>query len=277
MYTYSKEILTNGLRVIYIEMPHIHSVVMAAYIGVGSRYEEKHLGISHFLEHMLFRGTKQFKNSFELLQAIDNIGGDSDAYTSPEHSAVIIQAHKKHIEKGLHILGDIILGGNFKPDDIEVERRIIQEEMKQFVDVKGDYVGIDDMSFSLMWKDGSTEAPLFGDEKTIAAVTEEDLNIHYKKFFVPENIVLCISGNFEKESASRHIKELFGNLQGKFSAQKPLLKTTQTGPRYLFKNLLPKLPASNSATRHIPTNIKTSLLCSCSQTFWEEESVPDCR
>ena len=236
MYTYSKEILTNGLRVIYIEMPHIHSVVMSAYIGVGSRYEEeRHLGISHFLEHMLFRGTKQFKNSFELLQAIDNIGGDSDAYTSPEHSAVIIQVHKKHIEKGLHILGDIILGGNFKPDDFEVERRIIQEEMKQFVDVKGDYVGIDDMSFSLMWKDGSTEAPLFGDEKTIAAVTEGDLNIHYKKFFVPENIVLCISGNFEKELVSRHIKDLFGNLQGKFSAQKPPLKTTQTEPRYLFK------------------------------------------
>jgi len=132
MYTYSKETLPNGLRVIYIEMPHIHSVVMSAYIGVGSRYEEeKKLGISHFLEHMLFRGTKGFKNSFELFQAIDNIGGEIDAYTSPEYSAVTIQIHNKHIKSGVSILGDIILGSNFRSDDIETERRIIQEEMKQ--------------------------------------------------------------------------------------------------------------------------------------------------
>lgn len=236
MYIYSKEVLANGLRVIYIEMPHIHSVVMSAYIGVGSRYEEeKKLGISHLLEHMLFRGTKRFKNSFELFQAIDNIGGDIDAYTSPEYSATIIQVHNKHIEKGMRILGDILLGGNFRSDDIEIERRIIQEEMKQFVDVKGDYVGIDDMSFSLMWKDGSAEAPLFGDEKIIAALSTEDLNIHYKKFFVPDNIVLCISGNFKKDTVARYVSEIFKNLQGKFSGQKPPLKTTQTEPRYLFK------------------------------------------
>ncbi|MCF6155832.1 MAG: insulinase family protein [Candidatus Brocadia sp.] len=236
MYTYSKEILPNGLRVIYIEMPHIHSVVMSAYIGVGSRYEEeKKLGISHFLEHMLFRGTKRFKNSFELFRAIDNIGGDLDAYTSPEYSAVTIQVHNKHIEKGMRILGDILLGGNFRSSDFKIERRIIQEEMKQFVDVKGDYVGIDDMSFSLMWKDGSAEVPLFGDEKTIAALCAEDLNIHYKKFFVPENIVLCISGNFREDMVTRYVNEIFGTLQGKFSGQKPPLKTTQTGPRYLFK------------------------------------------
>ncbi|HHT9130707.1 MAG TPA: M16 family metallopeptidase [Candidatus Brocadiaceae bacterium] len=236
MYTYSKEVLLNGLRIIYIEMPHIHSVVMSAYVGVGSRYEEeKKLGVSHFLEHMLFRGTKRFKNSFELLQTIDSIGGDIDAYTSPEYSAVIIQVHNKHIETGMHILGDIVLGGNFRPDDIEIERRILQEEMKQFVDVKGDYVCIDDMSFSLMWKDGSPDAPLFGDEKTIAALTAEDLNAHYKKFFVPENVVLCISGNFQKELVARYVNEIFGNLQGKFSAQKPPLETTQTAPKHLFK------------------------------------------
>ncbi len=236
MYTYNKEVLPNELRIIYIEMPHIHSVVMSAYVGVGSRYEEeKKLGVSHFLEHMLFRGTKRFKNSFELLQTIDSIGGDIDAYTSPEYSAVIIQLHNKHIEMGVHILGDIILGGNFRPDDIEIERRILQEEMKQFVNVKGDYVCIDDMSFSVMWKNGSMDAPFFGDEKTLASLTAEDLNTHYKKFFVPENIVLCISGNFQKELVTRCVSEIFGNLQGKFSAQKPPLKTAQTEPKYLFK------------------------------------------
>ncbi|MDN3509922.1 MAG: insulinase family protein [Candidatus Jettenia sp.] len=236
MYIYSKEILPNGLRVIYIEMPYIHSVVMSAYISVGSRYEEeKKTGISHFLEHMLFRGTRRFKNSFELLQAIDSIGGENDAYTSPEYSAVTIQVHNKHIEQGLQILGDIILGGNFKPEDIEIEKCILREEMKQFVDVKGDYVCIDDMSYCLMWKNGSTEIPLFGDEKTIASLTAEDLTTYYKQFFVPDNMVLCISGNFKKEQVVHYIYEVYGNLQGKFTGQKPPLKTQQTKPKYLFK------------------------------------------
>lgn len=236
MYTYRKEILSNGLRVIYVEMPQIHSVVISAYIGVGSRYEEeKKFGISHFLEHMLFRGTRRFKNSFELFQAIDTIGGDIDAYTSPEYSAAIIQVHHKHTEKGMHILGDVLLGGNFRATDIAIERRIIQEEMKQFVDVKGDYVGIDDMSFSLMWKDSSSGVPLFGDEKTIASLSAKDLNVHYKKFFVPENIVLCISGNFRKDAVTNYANEIFGTIRGTISGEKPPLKTTQTEPRYLFK------------------------------------------
>jgi len=236
MYTYSKEALPNGLRVIFIEMPHIHSAVLSAYIGVGSRYEEeRQLGVSHLLEHMLFRGTRQFANSFELLQAIDNIGGDSDAYTSPEHTAVIIQVHNKYIENALSILGDLLLGANFKQDDIEIEKRIILEEMKQFVDVKGDYVCIDDMSFSLMWKDGATSTYLFGDEKTITGITVEDLKAHYERFFVPENMVLCISGNIKKEQVIHLINKSFGNLQGKFTGEKPPLKTTQTEPRYLFK------------------------------------------
>ncbi len=236
MYTYRKETLSNGLRVIYIEMPQIHSVVISAYIGVGSRYEEeKKFGISHFLEHMLFRGTRRFKNSFELFQAIDTIGGDIDAYTSPEYSAAIIQVHHKHTEKGMHILGDILLGGNFRATDIAIERRIIQEEMKQFVDVKGDYVGIDDLSFSLMWKDSPSGVPLFGDEKTIASLSAKDLNVHYKKFFVPENIVLCISGNFRKDAVANYANEIFGTIRGTISGEKPPLKTTQTEPRYLFK------------------------------------------
>jgi len=236
MYTYTKDVLANKLRVIYLEMPHIHSVVLSAYVGVGSRYEEeKKLGISHLLEHMLFRGTKRFKNSFELLQSIDNIGGESDAYTSPEYSAITIQVHNKYIERGLILLGDIVLGGNFKPNDIAMEKCIIQEEMKQFVDVKGDYVCIDDMSFCLMWKEGKAATPLFGDEKTIAALTDDDLCAHYKKFFVPENIVLCISGNFKKKEVIRYIEDIFGDVKGQFSAQKPPLRVIQSEPKSLFK------------------------------------------
>lgn len=217
-------------------MPHIHSVVLAAYVGMGSRYEsEDRLGLSHFVEHMLFRGTRGFKDSFELLQALDNVGGDVDAYTSPEHSAVLVQVHNKHWERGLRILGDIILGGNFRTEDVETERRIIKEEIGHFVDVKGDYVCIDDLSYNLMWRGNSLNAASIGNEKIISSFKRDDIDAHYRKHFVPENIVLCISGNIEKEKANSVVQELFGGFSGKLTIKKPTLQNGQESPMYFFK------------------------------------------
>jgi predicted Zn-dependent peptidase len=236
MYKYSKEVLANGLRVMYIEMPYIHSVVIASYIGMGSRFENnEQLGISHFLEHMLFRGARRFENSYELFKAIDDIGGDIDAYTAPEYSALTIQVLNKYLENGLIILSDILLGGNFSINDIETERHILQEEIAQFKDVKGDYVCIDDISYNLMWKEDSIGLASIGNEKTLSNIKKEDLITHYRKFFVPENIVICVSGNFEKDKASYLIKEIYNNFQGKFTIKKPPLKNGQTSPQYIFK------------------------------------------
>ncbi|HHT9134521.1 MAG TPA: M16 family metallopeptidase, partial [Candidatus Avalokitesvara rifleensis] len=181
-------------------MPNIHSVVVAAYIGVGSRYDnDDKLGLSHLLEHMLFRGSRGFKDSLELLGTVDNIGGEIDAYTSPEHSAVLIQVHKKHSKRALEILGSVLLGGNFSEQDILTEKRIILEETSQFMDTGGDYVCLDDISYNLMWKAGSPNSISFGDKKTLANITKNDLEGHYDRSFVPENVVLCVSGNFKKE------------------------------------------------------------------------------
>ncbi len=236
MYKYSKETLSNGLRVIYIEIPHIHSVVISGYVGMGSRFENnEQLGISHFLEHMIFRGARGFENSYELFKAIDDIGGDIDAYTAPEYSAITIQVLNKYLQNGLRILGDILLGGNFKDVDIETERQILREEIGQFKDVKGDYVCIDDISYNLMWKENSIDLASIGDEKTLSAITKDELSTHYRKFFVPENVVICISGNFERDKARNLIKEIYTNFLGKYTAAKPPLRDEQTSPRHIFK------------------------------------------
>jgi len=236
MYKYSKETLSNGLRVIYIEIPYIHSVVISGYIGVGSRFENnKQLGISHLLEHMLFRGSREFENSYELFKTIDDIGGDIDAYTAPEYSAFTIHVLNKYLENGLNILGNILLGGNFKDNDIETEKQILREEIGQFKDIKGDYVCIDDISFNLMWRENSIDIASIGDEKTLSTITKEELTAHYKKFFVPENMVICISGNFEKGKTRKLIKEVYSNFQGKFTVKKPQLKHRQVSPGYVFK------------------------------------------
>lgn len=237
MYTYEKEVLENGLRIVSVHMPHIHSVVAAAYIGIGSRYEkEEKLGLSHVLEHMLFRGPRGFKNSLALLQAVDDIGGEIDAYTSPEHSVILIQVHKTHGKRALDILGAIILGGNFGEEDLVTEKHIIQEETDQFMDNKGDYVCLDDISYNLMWKTASSlNSVSCGSSKTIGGITKEDLEEHYDAFLVPENIVLCLSGNFEKEDAQRWAMDTFGGFRGKLTASKPPLTVEQDAPRCIFK------------------------------------------
>ncbi len=241
MYSYEKQVLPNGLRVLYIHLPHIHSVVMAAYVGVGSRYEEEQkLGISHFLEHMLFRGSRSFKSSLELLQAVDDIGGEIDAYTSPEHTAVLLQVHSRHCQRGLELLADVVLGGHFREVDLETERRIIQEEIGQFMDSKGDYICIDDLSYNIMWKTGSVSAASFGDKRTISKISREDIEEHYWRFFVPENMVLCVSGNFNKESTARWVGDVFSKFYGNLEVQKPLLTIEQKTPRNFFRKITSK-------------------------------------
>ena len=236
MYTYEKQVLPNGLRVLYIQLPHIHSVVMAAYIGVGSRYETEHkLGISHLLEHMLFRGSKRFQGSVELLKAVDDIGGEIDAYTSPEHSAVLLQVHSKHCRRGLELLGDVVLGGNFRKEDLETEKLIIQEEIGQFMNEKEDYICIDDLAYNLMWRTGSLNASSFGDKKTVARISRENLEEHYRRFFVPENIVLCISGSFDRKEAEKWVADNFGQFSGKLEVEKPSYAVEQKGARAVFK------------------------------------------
>jgi predicted Zn-dependent peptidase len=237
MYSYERQVLPNGLRVLYIQLPHIHSVVMAAYIGVGSRYEvEERMGISHLLEHMLFRGAREFKSSLELLQAVDDIGGEIDAYTSPEHSAVLLQVHSRHCQRGLGLLGDVVLGGHFRQEDLETEKLIIQEEIGQFMNNKGDYICIDDLSYNLMWKTGSLNASSFGDKKTVERISRGNLEEHYRRFFVPENMVLCVSGNFDEREVGRWVAESFGQFKGKLEVKKPSHVVEQDAPRSVFKS-----------------------------------------
>ncbi|MBM4081043.1 MAG: insulinase family protein, partial [Planctomycetes bacterium] len=238
MYSYSKLVLPNGLRVLYLEMPHIHSVVAACYVGVGSRYEDEHsLGLSHLLEHMLFRATQRFSSSVELLTAIDEIGGESDAYTSPEYCAYLLRAHSRHCEDAIRFLADIVLSANFKDADLATEKRVICEEISQFKDVSGDYVSIDDLSYNLMWKTASLNSFSFGSEDTVQDFTRGRLLDHYHAHYLPNNMVLCVSGNFDRKRAEGVIHELFGGLQGRFEGRPARQPSEQTEPRTAYQRI----------------------------------------
>ena len=237
MYEYVKKCLPNGLRTLLINMPHIHSFVAAAYVGVGSRYEDDtQCGVSHLLEHMLFRGPRHFKTSIDLLRAVDDMGGEAEAYTSPEYSTYLLRAHKKHAPRALEILADILLGARFREEDLATEKQVIQEEITHFKDASGDYISIDDLSYNLMWKDSPRRRISFGSEETIGAFTLVQLSGHYEKYYVPSNIVLCLGGNFDGDAMGQLTEELFGGLAGGEIQPVATSENQQAAPRTFFQH-----------------------------------------
>ncbi len=235
MYTYDKVSLPNALRVIFLEMPHVHSVVCAAYVGMGSRFEtDEEAGLSHLLEHMLFRGARGYKDSLELLEAVDDFGGAADAFTCPEYSAFITSAHARNGGKALQVLIDLLLGGEFRAADLTVERDIVLEEIAGFEGADGDYVNIDDMAYNLMWKHGRSGRPSFGTARSVRSFTVDDLRRHYERFFVPPCTVLCIAGQFDRRGLQTSIEDAFGEATGEKPEVDAQIADDQTKPRSLF-------------------------------------------
>ncbi len=235
MYSYDKKTLSNGLRVIFLHMPHVHSVVCSAFVGMGSRYETpEQAGLSHLVEHMLFRGARGYKNSQELLEAIDDFGGASDAVTCPEYSAFITSAHARRAEDALRVLIDLLLGGDFREEDLRVEREIVIEEIGAFKGADGDYVSIDDMAYDLMWKRKQTHAPSFGTERSLRSFTVDDLRAHYERFFTPRAMVLCLAGRFDRGALERRIEDELGGLAGDKPQVEGAVADDQRRPQCLF-------------------------------------------
>lgn len=235
MYTYDKVTLPNGIRVLFLHMPHVHSAVCAAYVGMGSRYESpEHAGLSHLVEHMLFRGARGYERSVDLLASVEDIGGSADAFTSPEYAAFLMRSHARNAAKALQILMDLLLGAEFREDDLELERAIVLEEITEFQDSRGDYVSIDDMAYNLMWKKGGNGSLSFGDERGLRGFTVEDLRQHYDALFVPSNVVICIAGNFERPAMEAAIGDALAGLCGDRPELDAQTVDAQKSPKCLF-------------------------------------------
>ena len=235
MYAYDKVTLANGLRVLFLDMPHVHSVVCAAYVGMGSRYDPPEAaGLSHLVEHMVFRGARGYDDSLGLLEAVDDIGGAADAFTCPEYSAFILSAHTRNAAKAVQILSDLLLGGNFRAEDLELEQDIVIEEIGAFRGPGDDYVSIDDMAYNLMWKTDGSGIPSFGTERSIRAFTVADVRRHHERLFVPPSMVLCVAGRFDRKELEGTIADAFGSQFGEKLQVDSRIADEQDAPRSRF-------------------------------------------
>ncbi len=197
---YRKTTLDNGLRVITAPMPHVRSVSTCVYIGTGSRYEpDATAGISHFIEHMLFRGTPTRPTPREIAEAIEGVGGILNGATGKEVSLYWFKVAQPHFAHALEVLVDMVLNARFDPEDIARERQIIIDEINMTLDSPSQRVEmlIDD----ILWPDHPLGRDVAGCKESVNSTTRDSILEYRSGHYQPGNTVISIAGNIKHEEA----------------------------------------------------------------------------
>ncbi|MDV3428553.1 MAG: insulinase family protein [Bacillota bacterium] len=200
--------LNNGLRVAVESLQGVNSVAVGLWIKNGSRNEDMtNNGISHFIEHMLFKGTYN-RNSKELAEAIEDVGGQLNGFTGKESTCFYIKALKTHLELSLEVLSDMLFNSKFSDEDIEREKKVIGEEINMTEDSPEDLLS--DLHCISIWGDDSLSLPILGELNGINSFKREMLLKYVKSHYIPENSVLSICGNVDEKEIEKLAEKYFG-------------------------------------------------------------------
>ena len=205
---YDKAVLDNGLRVITSTMPHSRSVCLAIFVGAGSCYESnEEAGISHFAEHLFFKGTKRRPTSKEITQDIEGVGGTINGGTDKEITAFWCKVASPHFPIALDVLSDLVLNSRFDNKDIEREREVINEEINMNLDIPQQRISM--LIDELLWPDQPLGREVIGYKETVSSTTKKQLLDYVARRYMPNNTVLSIAGNIQHEEAIAQIKPVF--------------------------------------------------------------------
>lgn len=208
LHTYT---LSGGLRLLVEELPHTHSISIGCFVGVGSGHEQREqAGISHFIEHMLFKGSRAYPTPKLISDAIEGVGGILDAYTSFDSTVYYAKVADIHFDRAIAVLADMLLHPRFDTKDIEKERRVITEELRQTNDTPSDLIHI--LLDAAMWGDQPLGRDIAGDEATVGSISHEQILEHWRTFYNRANIVISIAGNIKAAQAAEAIERAFAEL-----------------------------------------------------------------
>lgn len=206
---YNKITLDNGLRIVTEYIPYVKSVSIGIWVEAGSRKENiENNGISHFIEHMLFKGTKN-RSAKEIAESIDNIGGQINAFTSKECTCYYAKVLDSHIDVAIDVLSDMLFNSLFDKDEIIKEKSVVYEEIKMYEDSPEDLVH--DLLSQTIFNRNSLSLPILGSSESLENITREDLINYFESYYTPSNTVISIAGNFDLNETIKLIKERFSN------------------------------------------------------------------
>lgn len=208
---FKKITLDNNVPVLLESAREVHSVCIGLWVKVGSRQENPDKsGISHFLEHMFFKGTES-RNAEGIAMEIDSIGGELNAYTSSEYTLFYVKVLNEYMKQALDLLTDIFLNSNFPEEDIEKEKNIVNEEIKMVEDNPSDY--IHELFSKHIWGEEGLGQSVLGKVETIDSFKKDDLLHHIDAHYGTENIVVSCSGNFNEEELFDVLNSTVGALR----------------------------------------------------------------
>lgn len=205
--------LSNGLRIVTAELPGAQSLTACIFVGVGSRYEDpKNNGVSHFLEHLLFKGTPKRPSTKIISEEIDAVGGWNNAYTGNELTNYYIKVPKKYSQLALDILCDMVRNPLLDPAEVDKERPVIVEEMNVYRDDPARQVA--NLAPPLLWPKDPLGYDILGSEKVVEGISRDKI-AEYKNFhYNPKNLVVSVAGRIKHEEVVAQVEQLMGDMKG---------------------------------------------------------------
>ena len=227
---YQKTVLDNGLKVITSTMPHSRSVSIAFLVGAGSCYEsQQEAGVSHFTEHLFFKGTQRRPTAKEISQDIEGVGGMINASTDKEATIFWCKVASSHFAIALDVLSDLLLNSRFDSTDIEKERQVVIEEINMNLDLPQQRVGM--LIDELLWPEQPLGREVAGTKKTVSGINRGQMLSYIGRRYVPNNIVVSVAGDIQHEQAVAQIEPLLDKWSAKEVATQYIADDRQTQPR----------------------------------------------
>ena len=202
--------LSNGFRIVTENMPGLKSASLGVWVGAGGRHERSEQnGIAHFLEHMAFKGTEK-RNSLQIAEAIEDVGGYINAYTSREMTAYYVRVLEPDVPLAMDVISDIVLNSVFDPSEVEIERGVILSEIGQSLDTPDDVIF--DWLQEVSYPDQPLGRTILGPEERVRSFTRDDLHAFVKEQYTPDQMVLSAAGSVDHDQLVKMAEAAFGGL-----------------------------------------------------------------
>ena len=230
---YKKTILNGGLRLITVPIKNANSVTFLILVGTGSKYETKDInGISHFLEHMFFKGTAKRPNTLKIAETLDMVGGEYNAFTSKEVTGFWAKVEKSKQDIALDWISDIFLNSKFDEKEIEREKGVILEELNMYLDTPTAYVS--ELWEKLLYGDQPAGWRVIGERDSILNVNRQKIIDYFNSHYSSSNTIICVAGDIAQEEMEEKIKTYFGKMEKRSANPKVEARDQQKKPEVLI-------------------------------------------
>ena len=229
---FSKKVLKNGLRVVTVPMNDNPTVTVLVLVEAGSKYETKKVnGISHFLEHMCFKGTVKRPKAIDISKELDAIGSQYNAFTAQEYTGYYAKSDARHFNKIFDVVSDVYLNSTFPDTEMQKEKGVIIEEINMYEDMPQRHV--QDLMMKLLYGDQPAGWNVAGEKKNILKMKRDDFVKYKKSHYLPEATLLVVAGKITEKEVLKQVRKVFGNVKNGKKTGKIKVKEKQNKPRAL--------------------------------------------